>query len=44
MAGTSVAAPQTALYGLATSLAGSYIGGKIGQKFSKKEEGQVLEL
>jgi hypothetical protein len=37
--GTFTAAPQTALFGLGTSLGGSYIGGKIGEQFGNKKAG-----
>lgn len=40
--GTFTAAPQTALFGLGTSLGGSYIGGKIGEQFGNKKAGQII--
>ena len=40
--GSFVAAPQTALFGMGTSLGGNYIGGKIGEKLGNKEAGQTI--
>ena len=40
--GSFLAAPQTALFGLGTSMIGSNVGGKIGKKFGNEQAGQTI--
>lgn len=40
--GSFLAAPQTALFGLGTSMIGSNIGGKIGKRFGNEQAGQTI--
>ena len=40
--GPAVAAPQTALFGLGTSLAGSYVGGEIGKHLGDETAGKII--
>lgn len=40
--GPTLAAPQTAAYGFATSLLGSNIGGKVGKKLGSEQAGEIV--